>query len=255
MAENFLSIVIPSYNQGRFIKQTIDSILNEGLPNVEVLVMDGGSKDETVEVLKSYGDKIQWVSEKDKGQTDAINKGMRRTKGNILAYINSDDYYLPGTLGIILNYFNKKPLVKWFTGDYIIVDEKNKIIQSFVVIYKRILRLFPFYWVLSIANFISQPSTFWSREVLDEIGAFDESLHYVMDYDFWMRIYRKWRPGIINEKLSAFRIHGQSKGGAQFEKQFAEEFEVVKKYQKNGLILFLHKIHNMLINWVYRRIK
>jgi len=78
---------------------------------------------------------------------------------------------------------------------------------------------------------------------------------YVMDYDFWMRIYRKWRPGIINEKLSAFRIHGQSKGGAQFEKQFAEEFEVVKKYQKNGLILFLHKIHNMLINWVYRRIK
>lgn len=250
-----ISIITPSYNQGHFIKETIDSVLNQNYPNLEYIVMDGGSTDDTIKILKSYGAKIKWVSKRDKGQTDAINQGIKKTNGDIVTYINSDDVMLPNTLHTVADYFIKNKNAIWLTGDCHIINEKGKKIQSFVTKYKKFLRYFPNKSVLSIANFIVQPSTFWRRSLIDEIGLFDETLHYCMDFDYWMRAIVHYPLHILPNYFSLFRIHGDSKGGLLFEKQFSEEHELVKRYNKNIFIRFLHKIHATLIVQVYKIVK
>lgn len=250
-----ISVITPSFNQGHFIRETIDSVLNQNYPNLEYIVMDGGSTDDTVAILKSYGNKIQWVSKKDKGQTDAINKGIKKTSGEIVAYINSDDVMLPNTLHTVAEYFMSHQEAMWMTGDYFIIDADGNKIQSYVANYKKILRNLPNKTVLSIANFIIQPSTFWRRSLINEIGLFDESLHYCMDFDYWMRAIEQYPVHIVPNYFSLFRIHGDSKGGSLFVKQFNEEHLLVKKYNKNLLIQFLHKIHAELIVLAYKVIK
>jgi glycosyltransferase involved in cell wall biosynthesis len=250
-----ISIVIPSYNQGRFIRETIDSVLNQNYPDVEVIVMDGGSTDETVSVLKEYGEKISWVSKKDNGQTDAINQGMKKAKGEIVAYINSDDVYLPNTFFTVAEYFMQHPKTMWATGDYFIIDAEGRKIQSYVAWYKTMLRQQPTFSKLSVANYIIQPSTFWRRSVYKEVGMFDESLRYCMDYDFWMRLIQKHPLAVIKNHFSLFRIHSLSKGGSQYEKQFAEEHTVLLRYTKNPVLLVLHKLHAFLVIMIYKGIK
>src|SRR6266540_3676763 len=134
------SIIVPSYNQGHFISQTIDSILNQSYKNVEILVIDGGSTDSTVEILKKYKGKIFWLSEKDRGQTHAINKGLALAKGDIITFLNSDDYYLDGTLDKVARQFQSKKDNSWLTGDYLIVNEQGKRIQSLIIKYKSFFR-------------------------------------------------------------------------------------------------------------------
>jgi glycosyltransferase involved in cell wall biosynthesis len=250
-----ISIITPSYNQAHFIQETIDSVLSQNYPNLEYLIMDGGSTDNTVKILKSYGNKIKWISKKDKGQTDAINQGIKKTSSDIVAYLNSDDVMLPNTLHTVAKYFINNEDAMWLTGDYFIIDEDGNEIQSLVVKYKRFLRLFPNKSILSIANFIIQPSTFWRRSLMDQIGLFDDSLHYCMDFDYWMRSISHYPISILPNYFSLFRIHGQSKGGSMYGKQFTEEHELVKRYNKSPLIRFLHKIHVTLIISIYKLIK
>lgn len=250
-----ISIITPSYNQGHFIKETIDSVLKQNYPDLEYIVMDGGSTDTTVSVLKSYGNKVSWVSKKDKGQTDAINQGIKKSSGEIVAYLNSDDVMLPNTLHTVAEYFIHNKSAMWLTGDYFIIDANGNKIQSFVANYKKILRTFPNKHILSVANFIIQPSTFWRRSLMDNIGFFREDLHYVMDFEYWMRVIQKYPIHILPNHFSLFRIHGDSKGGALFEKQFIEEHTVVSEYVKNPFIKLLHKIHATLIVWIYKIIK
>jgi len=250
-----ISIITPSYNQGHLIKETIDSVLGQNYPNLEYIVMDGGSTDDTVKVLKQYNGKLDYVSKKDKGQTDAINQGIKKSTGDIIMYLNSDDVMLPNTLNTVGEYFNNNPKAMWLTGDYFIIDEQGKKIQSFVANYKKVLRNFPFFDVLSIANFIIQPSTFWRKELTKEIGTFDESLHLCMDYDYWMRTIQKYPLHVLPNHFSLFRIHGTSKGGTQYEKQFNEEHQVLTRYNHNPLIRFIHKIHATLIVLIYNIIK
>ncbi|MBI4973189.1 glycosyltransferase [Candidatus Roizmanbacteria bacterium] len=250
-----ISIVTPSFNQGQYIEQTIQSVLNQNYSNLEYIVMDGGSTDNTLSILKKYEGKLKWFSEKDKGQSDAINKGLKMATGDVVAWLNSDDYYLPDTLQKVADEFERNMKVQWVTGDYIIVDEKRKQIQSFVSSYKSLLRKQPTFNMLSFANFIIQPSTFWKREMLKKIGYLREEYHLCMDYDLWLRLMRSSPPSVITSPLSAFRIHGTSKGKLQYGIQFKEEVQVAKQYNHNGLIIFLHKIHNILINFVYQIIK
>jgi len=131
-----ISIITPSFNQGKFIKKTIDSVLSQNYPDLEYVVIDGGSTDNTVKILKSYGNKIKWISEKDKGQADAINKGLKIINGEIIAFINSDDYYLPDTFKKIVDFFKQNITCNVVTGDYLIINENGKPIQSFVGFYK-----------------------------------------------------------------------------------------------------------------------
>lgn len=249
------SIIIPSFNQGKFIRETIESVLNQNYPSVELIVMDGGSPDDTVDILKSYGSDLNWISEKDRGQTHAINKGLSKARGDILAFINSDDYYLPGAFAAVSDFFSLFSQYKWVTGDYQIIDENGNRMFSFVIWYKRLLRRFPNARMLSVTNFIAQPSTFWTREVLDEIGFFDEELHFAMDYDYWLRVIKRYPPGVIRKPLSAFRIHGSSKGGAQYRKEFETDLAIVRKHVDDKTILKLHELHNKMIVKIYDFIK
>ena len=249
-----VSIITPSYNQGIFIRQTIDSVLNQSYKNIEYWIIDGGSTDETLEILNSYGSAINYVSEKDQGQANAINKGILKTNGEIIGFVNSDDYLNPAAIQKIVEAFQRTNSL-WVTGDYCIVDESSIRIQSFIVRYKRLLRKFSNKSLFQVANYIAQPSTFWHRELITKIGLFDESLQFVMDYDYWLRAFAIAPPVILADELSAFRIHKLSKGGSQYIRQFDEELRILKKYTQNPMILFLHKQHNNLIKAAYRIIK
>jgi glycosyltransferase involved in cell wall biosynthesis len=249
-----ISIITPSFNQGKFIKQTIDSVLDQKYPNLEYWIIDGGSDDETIEIINSYGNQINWISENDNGQAHAINKGFQLATGEIVAFINSDDFYLPGTLEKVAELFQKTDC-EWLTGNYVIVNENNQLIQSFIPVYKQFLQLFSSRFMLSITNYINQPSTFWHRDVFNKIGYFNEELKYTMDYDFWMRLLICCPLKITPIPLSGFRIHSNSKGGSQFIAQFEEEFQVLKLNNSNHFLWLLHKIHNAIIIFLYRLIK
>lgn len=250
-----ISIVTPSFNQAQFIRETIDSVLNQNYPNLEYWVIDGGSTDGTVEILKSYGSAIHWVSEKDEGQTDAINKGFRKCHGEILAYINSDDVYLPNTFQTVAEYFTQHPDAQWLTGDYFIIDEHGNKVQSYVAWYKRFLRQYPQLTTLAIANYVAQPSTFWRKSAAKKIGNFNQKLHYCMDFEFWLRMIKEYPLAVSSRHFSLFRIHGQSKGGAAYRAQFKEEHQVVLQQTSQVWIRVLHWIHAFLIILAYDKIK
>lgn len=201
-----ISIVVPSYNQGQFIGDTIDSILNQDIPGIEILVMDGGSTDQTVDVLRTYGDRIQWVSERDKGQSDAINKGMARVRGDILAYLNSDDRYVPGALRLVLDTFHKHTGADIIYGDINYIDTRGALICPVKTID------FDYGVFRYDYDFICQPASFWRRSVIDRIGMMDLDLRYHMDYDFFMRAaVAGCRFHHLRRPLADFRFHGESK--------------------------------------------
>ena len=250
-----IGIVTPSLNQGRFIRETIESVIGQGCPGLEYWIIDGGSTDGTLGVLRGYGDRVNWVSEKDDSQAQAVNKGLKRITSDIFAFLNSDDAYLPGALSLVAGYFQDHPDAMWLTGDHHIADEAGRRIQPYIAGYKRLLRRSPTFARLAVANFIVQPSTFWRRELLEEIGPFDETLRYCFDYDFWMRAIRRYPLHVIGEPLSCFRIHSASKGGSEFSRQFAEEHKVVGRYTSDGTLLALHKVHAGLIVLAYRLMK
>lgn len=176
-----ISIVIPSYNQGQFLKDCIDSILDQSYKDVEVMVFDGGSTDESVDVLKTYKKEIFWVSRSDRGQTDAINRGIQRSTGDILAYLNSDDIYYLGAFERIIKHFTDNPKSE------IIYSNSNHIYENgeFMEHYK----CEPWDYDKLLYNcFICQPGTFWRRSVIEKYGIFDDRLNYCMDYEYWLRV-------------------------------------------------------------------
>ncbi len=250
-----ITVVTPSFNQGRFIRQTIDSVLSQNYPNLEYMVMDGGSTDETISILKSYRNKIQWESKKDEGQTHALNKGCKQATGDIIAYLNSDDVYLPNTLQTVGEYFMSSPDCMWLTGDYFIIDEENKKKQSLIAAYKKLLRNFSSFPLLCIANYIIQPSTFWRSTLFKKVGYFNESYRYCMDYDYWMRIIQKYPLTVLPRHFSLFRIHASSKGASQYVAQFDEEHRVVVSHTQNAVLRLIHKFHAWMIIAIYRIIK
>lgn len=256
-------IVTPSYNQAHFLKQTIESVLRQPEISLHYAVMDGGSTDRTLFVLRSYKRKLHWKSEKDKGQTDAINKGLRSFQNktfsknqSFFGYLNSDDYYLPNTFQTVAAAFAAHPSAQWLVGDCRIVDGHNQSIHMPVRIYKKLLRSIFQPWFLFVTNPFPQPAVFVRWEAMKKIGKLNDSLQYVMDYELWLRLQKKFgAPLFIPQTLAAFRIHGASKGGSQFQKQFAEELIVAKKFTSSPLFFFLHQLHNWLIISIYDSIK
>ena len=252
-----ISIVTPSYNQAQFIRATIDSVLSQDYPNFEYFVIDGGSTDGTVDILKSYGKKLNWISEKDAGQTDAINKGLRMAKGDVLAYLNSDDIYLPGTLKRVGEYY-KKTGADWITGDCLIIDEQGVKSKNNWIIsgYKRFLMAIYSPTTLRIADsMLPQPSTFWSRKVYVHIGEFNTKYHYVMDYDYWLRMAKYYRPHDLKVALSGFRSQENSKSETGRVKLMKEGLVTLKENGANGFELWFHKLHSNLTLFAYKIIK
>ncbi len=248
-----ISIITPSYNQGEFIGQTIESVLSQGYPDLELIVVDGGSTDGTLEILKSYGDRLAWTSEKDRGQSHAINKGMRRATGEIVAFLNSDDLYEPGALSAVGRFFAAHPQAAWLTGKCHTVDAQGREMRRGITLYKNFWLLLHSYRALFVLNYISQPATFWRKEVFDEVGDLSEGLMYTLEYDYWLRIGLKYRLWVLPRYLAQFRIHQTSKSGTTAHLQFEEQYKVAQSYRPGALPLRLHMLHNNLTVAVYRQ--
>lgn len=254
------SIITPSYNQGQFIKKTIDSVINQnGDFDIEYFVMDGGSSDNTIEILKSTEKLLKnsprisfyWQSGKDKGQTDAINQALKKCSGDIVAYINSDDYYLPGAFQKVVDYFSKNPAKFWVVGNCQVSDPKF----NWTFFLKHIWPIHLFKSALLIFNTINQPSVFLKKTLVDKVGKFDTDYHYAFDYDYWLRCQKHSLPGRIFDYLSVFRIQPQSKGNTGFKKQFGEDLDILSKFNPNLIELTFHNIGKFLVEYNYKRMK
>jgi glycosyltransferase involved in cell wall biosynthesis len=198
-----ITIVTPSYNQGNFIEETINSVLSQGYPDLEYIVIDGGSSDGTVDILKRYSDRIAyWVSEPDEGQSDAINKGLARATGEVCAYLNSDDLYLPGALQRVGEMF-RDPACLWVCSP-ILGGEKLETASTWEA------RLQPYTRFVTGMSF-GQQGVFWRRSLV-EPPAFRKDLHYVMDHEFFCRLLRRHgQPRIVPEPTAWFRLHPAAK--------------------------------------------
>jgi len=200
-----VSIVTPSFNQGRFLEQTIRSVLEQEYPSLEYFVIDGGSTDSSVEIIKRYEKKLAgWVSEKDKGQADAINKGLHQSHGEIVAWLNSDDYYLPNTIQRAVETFRQYPDAGLVYGNVLSVD-KNSVTFN--------LQTFKPFNLLDMMSFciISQPAVFIRRSVLEQAGLLDPSFHMLLDHHLWLRMARIATMVHIPETLAAARYHAGAK--------------------------------------------
>lgn len=213
-----ISIVTPSFNQGRFLEETILSVLNQKYANLEYIVIDGGSSDESVDIIRRYENSLAyWISEKDNGQVHAINKGLEQATGDIFAFINSDDVYLPGAFAAVAEYFENYLECEWVCGDTIMFGEgyATELIQT--VVPRSAAHC------LSWAYNAAQPGHFWKRELVE--GGFDESWRYDFDHDLYVRLLLAGhRCEHIPLPFAAYRLHAVSKTVAEGHRQI-EEFD------------------------------
>jgi glycosyltransferase involved in cell wall biosynthesis len=207
-----VSIVTPSFNQGRFVEETIRSVLLQGYPDVEYIIIDGGSTDESPGIIQRYERWLAyWVSEPDRGQADAINKGWARSTGQILAYINADDFYLSGAVAAAAAAFSEQPGSGMVYGTAMIVDESGEELRAWEA------QPFDLRTMLAVGSVVPQPSVFFSSTALENVGHLNEEWQLIMDYDLCIRIGMQYPSVAIPETLTKFRNHPQSKTRLRFE--------------------------------------
>ncbi|MEE9611808.1 MAG: glycosyltransferase family 2 protein [Desulfatiglandales bacterium] len=231
-----INIVTPSYNQGRFIEGTIRSVLLQGYPNLEYIVIDGGSADGTTDVLRKYEPWLTyWVSEPDRGQSHAINKGFRLASGEVAAWLNSDDQYLPGTLKTIAEHAHRYPEAGAWAGGGRRIDSK-----SGKLIWERLPPGLEFSQILGWNKYyLPQPSCFLNRRVLKDDIYLDESYHLQMDFDLWLRISKRFSIIPIEQILSINLHHSKAKTvSLRFKNRaMAERWLILGKYGSHGSII------------------
>lgn len=250
---------MPCLNCVDYIERSIRSVIEQDYEELELFIKDAGSSDGTLEIIRHYAKKyprfIRWISEKDKGQAEAINTGMKKVNGDILTHLNADDVYKEGALRKVSEYFMKNPNVMWAYGKADIINNDDKQIRGWITAYKNFWLENYSYSTLLILNYISQMACFWRKEVAKEVGEFDINQHFVIDYDYWLRLGKKYKAGVIHEYLSSFRITPLNKSTIGFVRQFRDEFNVAKRFTDNNLILFLHLLHYNLIIFIYSILK
>lgn len=255
-----LSILTPSYNHGAFIEQTIRSVLDQEFP-VEYLVMDGGSTDGTVDVLRRYEGRLRYVSERDGGQAAALNAGFRRTSGEIIGWINSDDYYAPGAFAEVMQVFATRPEVRWLYGRCPIVDRAGHESRSFVTAYKEFWMRRYRYERLLIENFINQPTVFFRRALLDEMSAggppLDERMHNAFDYHLFLRMAGRARPFFVDRVLAYFRVYADAKTSSTFARSFREEADAARRVAegRHPLLIALHELNYYKLTGAYHLLR
>ncbi len=227
VSKPLVSIVTPSYNQAEFLAETINSVLNQTYPRIEYIIVDGGSTDGSVEIINKFQDRIAWwVSEKDQGQTDAINKGFHHATGEIFAWLNSDDRYHSKAISEAVQYFNNNPDVGLVYGDLNIINHNGNIVGRFnarETNYQKLRRGFVH---------IPQPAAFWRADLWKEVGPLDPEMFFAMDYDLWIRLAKistiRYYRGHV---WADFRIHDQSKTITADEQCWSEMLQI---HQRDG---------------------
>jgi len=228
-----VSIITPSYNQGKFIKKTFESILNQEINfKLEYILVDAVSTDETAKIVEEFIPKFKakgiefiYICEKDNGQSNAINKGWKKATGDLITYINSDDFYESNVLQSVVNYFKNNPTIKWAYGGWNFVNKNGILYKSSQP------KIFKKQTLLDYCN-IGQPSCFFRRELLEEFGMLNEKLHLVMDYDLWLRFATKYLAGIMNFIISNMRYYPDAKSGARTTEQLKAIFALCKNYSR-----------------------
>lgn len=230
-----ISIVTPSFNQGQFIEETILSVIGQGYPNLEFIIIDGGSTDNTVEIIKKYEKNIDyWISEKDNGQSHAINKGFARATGDIFAWLNSDDMYMPGALAYIAQRVRTQSMGIYF-GDCLHFKESESGVQS----WGSTVAHMHAYAKLENVDYIIQPSSFWTKEVWQSVGTLREDMYYAFDWEWFLRAKYK---GIalhgLGKTLSMYRIHDEHKSGMGGNQRQDKIYDIYKVYAPNYALLY-----------------
>jgi len=228
------TIVTPSFNQGKYLEKTILSVLEQGYPNLEYIIIDGGSTDESVEIIRKYADRLTyWVSEPDRGQSHAINKGFERATGEIFGWLNSDDWYQPEVLHEVARFFKYNSDANIVMGDCNLVDEYGAIFST-VVNSERSFDEISKYWKGKAIP--TQPALFIRSKIIIEIGPLDETLHYAMDYDLWLKASKNNKFHHINKTIANYRFHKDAKGGDQKWDNFYPEWRRVYSKHLHDII-------------------
>jgi len=245
-----ISIITPSYNQCQFLESTIKSVLEQGYPELEYIVIDGGSDDNSIEILRKYEDKLAyWVSEKDRGQAHAINKGLRKATGDILAWINSDDIYFPGAFEKVEKAFEDNLHADVIYGDGVLIDEQGKHIKTrYGIGFNYTV------WLYGVAEAF-QPEVFYRKSAIDKSGLLDESFHMMMDREWWIRMARCGCKFVhLPEKLGALRVYGERKSTKYQKLNDADRWRIHDLYWEGFRFknLKMHKMHWRILNYYYR---
>ncbi|MCL5292011.1 MAG: glycosyltransferase [Actinobacteria bacterium] len=227
------TIITPSFNQGKFIEDTIKSVLKQDYLGLEYIVVDGGSTDNTLDILHKYEDHLTWISEPDEGQSDAINKGLRMAKGDIVAWLNSDDVYMPGAISSAVDFLIKHPDVAMVYGKGAHIYENGEFMEEYPTE--------PFdFQRLAETCYICQPAVFVRANIFNEVGMLDTDLHFCMDYDFWIRIAKRFKVSYLPKHLASTRWYQDTKTLSKRVEAHAEIIKTVKQHY--GVVP---------MNWIY----
>lgn len=223
-----ISIVTPSYNQGEYIEDTIRSVLLQGYPNLEYIIIDGGSQDNSVEIIKKYEKYLSyWVSEVDRGQSHAINKGFEHATGEIFCWLNSDDYFLPGSLKLFSQHYSNKPICVAWAGIGVRVDKYGNVIGE---VKPKVDGDINFLADWCISSRIFQPACAFNANTFNEVEGLDENLHYAMDFDLWLRLRMKGKISSINHEMACARLYPEIKTLRNLDLSNAETIHACIKY-------------------------
>lgn len=201
-----ITVVTPSYNQGEFLEAAIRSVIFQNYPNLEYLIIDGGSSDNSVEVIKKYEQRINfWQSKKDNGQADAIATGFAMATGEIFCWLNSDDIFLPGALIHVAKLFKKYPKTGFIYGNRNVIDRDGLVIGQHIWPYI----ITKYHWALG--QYLAQESSFWRADLYRKVGGVDRSKFFIMDYDLFYRLWKITKFKKTSASLGCIRVHGETK--------------------------------------------
>jgi glycosyltransferase involved in cell wall biosynthesis len=226
-----ISVIVPSYNSGAFLREALTSALDQDPPPYEVLVQDGGSTDDTLEMLRSFGERVAWVSQPDGGQADAINKALARASGDIMLLLNADDVILPGSLAAATAAFEQDRGLAFAYGDFDMIDGAGALIRAY--------RSSPYSWerVYARGCYIFIGSLFVRRRVLAEIGGYDASLRACMDFDLMLRLDAAGPSRHLGQTIGQLRMHNSNKSSTMLRVFLLEGFRVRRRYGRRSLRL------------------